>query len=89
MTGSDMLKIGAPFIAMGGVWVVRRAISGGYRAATGNNPPAADDLDVPMTRVIIFAAGVAVAAAVINVAVTRGVARAAAAQHREDPLVEA
>lgn len=76
MTGHDFMRIGAPLIAMGGVWIAQRALSGGYRAATGSEPPAADDLDVPVTRVIIFAASAAVIAAAINVVVTRQVAKA-------------
>ena len=51
MTGADVLKISAPIIAMGGVWVARKALSGGYQAATGNQPPSADDLDAPLSQV--------------------------------------
>ena len=66
MTGADVLKISAPLIAMGGVWVARKALAGGYQAATGNQPPSADDLDAPLTRVLVFAAGAAVVAALVN-----------------------
>lgn len=76
MTGADVLKISAPFIAMGGVWIANRVLTGGYQMATGNKPPTADDLDAPMSRVLVFAAGAAVVAALVNTVVTREVARA-------------
>ncbi len=85
MTSADVLKLSAPIIAMGGVWVARRALTGGYQLATGNQPPAADDLDAPMTRVLMFAAGAAVLAALVNTVVTREVARASVkAQAKEE-----
>jgi hypothetical protein len=76
VTGADVLKISAPIIAMGGVWVARKALSGGYQAATGNQPPSADDLDAPLSQVLMFAAGAAVVAALVNTIVTREVTRA-------------
>ncbi len=76
MTGADVLKITAPLIAMGGIWVARKVLSGGYEMATGNQPPQPEDLDAPMGRVIVFAAGAAVVAAVVNTVVTRQVAKA-------------
>lgn len=78
MTKTEVLKLTAPVIAMGGVFVSRKAITAGYQAATGSAPPTADDLDVPITHVILFAASAAVAAAIINTLITRGVARAVA-----------
>jgi Protein of unknown function (DUF4235) len=76
VTGADVLKISAPIIAMGGVWVARKALAGGYQAATGNQPPSADDLDAPLSSVLFFAAGAAVVAALVNTIVTREVTRA-------------
>lgn len=84
MTRTDVLRISAPIIAMGGVFLVRKAMTGGFQAATGSTPPQPDDLDASLTRVIVYAAGVAVAAAVINTLVQRGVAKAVARQ--EEPL---
>lgn len=76
MTGADVLKLSAPIIAMGGVWVAQRALTGGYRAATGHRPPSADDLDAPLSRVLVFAAGTAIVAALVNTIVTREVTKA-------------
>ena len=39
VTRTDVLRLSAPIIAMGGVWVARKALTGGYEAATGNQPP--------------------------------------------------
>lgn len=85
MTSADILKITAPLIAMGGVWVARRALNGSYALATGNQPPAADDLDAPLRNVLVYAAGAAVVAALVNTLVTREVARATVkAEARQD-----
>lgn len=84
MTRTDVLRIAAPVIAMGGVFIVRKAMTGGFQAATGSQPPKPDDLDESLTKVVLYTAGVAVAAAVINTLVQRGVAKAVARQ--EEPL---
>lgn len=84
MTRTDVLRLAAPIIAMGGVFLVRKAMTGGFQAATGSAPPKPDDLDESLTRVIVYAAGVAVATAVINTVVQRGVAKAVARQ--DEPL---
>ena len=86
MTRAEVFKLSAPFIAMGGVFVARRAMAKGFQATTGNEPPEPDNLDAPITQVILFAAGAAVAAAVINALIQRGVARAIA--RSEAPLPE-
>jgi hypothetical protein len=78
VTGKDFMRITAPLLAAGGVWLAQRALSDGYKAATGAPPPKADDLEAPMSRVLLFAAGAAMMAAVVNVVITRQVARAAA-----------
>ena len=75
MTGNDMLRMSAPLIAMAGVWVAQRALTGGYRSFTGEAPPTADDLSEPVSKVIIFSVSAAVVAAAVNVAVTRQVAK--------------
>lgn len=72
------MRIGAPLLAAGGVWVAQQAMTKGYRAAAGAPPPKADDLEAPFSRVILFAASAAVVAAVVNVVITRQVARASA-----------
>jgi len=76
VTRADVLRLSAPFLAMGGVWVAQKALTSGYRAATGNTPPTADDLDAPIARVLLYAAAGAMVAAIINTAVTRQVTRA-------------
>ena len=78
MTGKNLLRMGAPIIAAGGVWLAQQAISGGYKAVAGAPPPKADDLEAPMTRVLVYAAGAAVVAAVINVLISREDAKATA-----------
>ena len=78
MTGNDFMRFGAPLLAAAGVWAAQQAITHSYRAAAGSAPPKPDDLDAPITRVLLFAGGTAVVAAVVNVLITRGVARASA-----------
>lgn len=87
MTRTDVLRLSAPIIAMGGVFLMRKAMTGGFQAATGSAPPKPDDLDESLTRVLVYTAGLAVAAAVINTLVQRGVAKAVARQ--EEPLPSA
>ena len=78
MTRADALRLSAPFIAMGGVWLAQRALTGGYRAATGHTPPAADDLETPLRNVLLYAAAGAMVAAIVNTTVTRQVTKASA-----------
>jgi len=72
-----MLRVSAPLIAAGAVWVAGRALRSGYSAATGAPPPKPDDLDVPVLRVVLFAMATAAVTAVINVSIQRSVAKAA------------
>lgn len=78
MTRADVLRLSAPFIAMGGVWVTQKALTSGYRAATGTTPPTPDDLEAPIARVLLYATAGAMVAAIVNTVVTRQVARASA-----------
>ncbi len=75
MQNNEVLKMGAPLIAMGGVWVAQKAFAAVYRASTGNSVPKADDLDVPVTRVMLYASATAVVGAVVTVAVNRTIAK--------------
>ncbi len=80
MTKKELIRMGAPLLAAGGVWLAQQALSGGYRAAAGSSPPKADDTEAPMSRVLLYAAGAAMVAAVVNVVITRQIARATAPQ---------
>lgn len=80
MTRTDVFRISAPFIAMGGVWLVRRVVTAGYEATTGRDAPEAEDLHAPMVSVLVYAAGIAAGAAVVQALVTRQVAKASARQ---------
>ncbi len=82
MDRNDLLRIGAPIVAAGTVFIAGKVLRSGYSAMTGNEPPKPDDLDTPVTRVILFAVATAAVTAIINVSVQRGVARAA---HRAGP----
>lgn len=61
-------------------WCLARAaaLTGGYRAATGNTPPSADDLETPLRNVLLYAAAGAMVAAIVNTTVTRQVTKASA-----------
>lgn len=76
MTGKEVLKLGSPVIAMGAVWIAQKAMSFAYEKATGRPVPAADDLDVPVARVMVYATAAAVVGAVVTTGVNRAVAQA-------------
>ncbi|MDA9913156.1 DUF4235 domain-containing protein [Candidatus Nanopelagicales bacterium] len=77
MQNNEVLKIGAPLIAMGGVWVAQKALAAVYRASTGNDAPKADNLDAPVSRVIVYASATAVVGAVVTVAINRVIGKMA------------
>lgn len=78
MAGKDILRLSAPFIAMGGVWLAQQAMGAGYKAVTGRSAPNPDDLAVPLGKALLYATTTAIAAAVVNTLVTRGIAKATA-----------
>jgi len=71
-----MLRLGAPMLAAGTVFIAGKALRAGYTAATGTHPPKPDDLDAPVMRVVLFALATAAVTAIINVGIQRGVAKA-------------
>ena len=52
-------------------WAVRRTLESAYHVATGREPPTARDRDVPFGQVLAWAAAMAAAVAMANVAVDR------------------
>lgn len=85
MEREQLLRLGAPILAAGTVFLAGKIIQRGYEAATGSEPPQPDDPEAPMRRVIFYAVASAAASAVINAAVTRMVAKAG--QKQELPVV--
>lgn len=79
----EAYRVAAPFIAAGTVFVAGKAIRAGYQAVTGKKPPRPDDLDVPVSRVILFAVATAAVSAVINASMQRSVASAARRLNQE------
>ena len=63
-------------VQMVATWAVQRALSFGYRRLTGRDEPTARDADVPLRRILAWAAASAAAA---NVVVDRLVLRRRAA----------
>lgn len=61
----------APLAAMGATWGTRKVMGAVYSRRTGHQPPAADDLEIPMRHAILWAIGTAVVCAVIDVVITR------------------
>lgn len=80
MDKNDALRMAAPLVAAGTVWVAGKALRSGYAAATGAPPPAPDDLEAPVLRIVVFALATATVTTMINIAVQRGVATAIARQ---------
>ena len=77
MDRKETLRLATPLIAMGTVWVARKGFDVSYRTATGEDAPAPDDLDRPLTSVLIYAVGTSMVAAVVSVLVNRALTRAA------------
>lgn len=65
-----MLHLTATLVAFGATTLVRRALDGGYRRATGRPTPAAD-ASTSLGRALAWAALTAATAAVVEVAVLR------------------
>ena len=71
-----MLRMGAPMVAAGTVWLAAKALRAGYAQATGNPPPRPDDIEAPIVTVVIYAVAMASVSALINVGIQREVAKA-------------
>ena len=82
----SVMRIATPVIAAVAVWGASEALKAGYRAATGNPPPEAEDLEAPVIQVLTFSAAAAVLAAVVNTGITRGVAIATAPSDETEAL---
>jgi hypothetical protein len=69
------LSIRVMVVEMAATWAVQQALQIGYRRITGRTMPSALDEDVPLHRILRWAAVSAAAVAVANVAVDRLVLR--------------
>jgi hypothetical protein len=75
-TQSTVAKVVGLLVAGGTAWAARKAVSTAWRAATGHEPPAADDDgDAGLSEVIVAAAITGALAALARVLATRGTAR--------------
>lgn len=70
------LRMAAPLVALGASWAASKALSGAYRAITGDEPPVAEDRSVSLTRVLTWTIVTAATGAVIQMAVYRFASRA-------------
>ncbi len=77
------IRIATPLITVGAIWAVETGMKKAYQASTGNKPPAADDLEVSLARVIVYAGTTAAVVAVVKTVLQRQVAAASA---RAQPL---
>jgi hypothetical protein len=73
--GRGLAKLVAPIASLAAVWGVRKALDRVYRAGTGSAPPRASDPDVPLRRVVAWAAISAAALAAVTVVIDRATAR--------------
>ena len=69
------LSLRVMLVEMAATWAVQQALQIGYRRITGRTMPSALDRDVPLHRILRWAAVSAAAVAVTNVAVDRLVLR--------------
>ncbi|MBP7972437.1 MAG: DUF4235 domain-containing protein [Candidatus Nanopelagicales bacterium] len=61
----------APFAAMGVTWAARKGMAAVYTSRTGHPPPTADDREVSITRVLVWAITTAMVSATITVVINR------------------
>lgn len=71
-----VLKVAAPFVVLAATWAVDRALSSGYTAVTGKQPPNADDPNVRFPRALAWTLATATTAAVIQLVIYRAAAKA-------------
>lgn len=64
-------KFVTPILGLAVTWGVRRALDSAYRRSTGTGPPRAGDPEVPLAKVLMWAAMSAAVLAVANVVVDR------------------
>ncbi|MFA7267293.1 MAG: DUF4235 domain-containing protein [Candidatus Nanopelagicales bacterium] len=65
----------APLAAMGATWAVRRGLASAYAQRTGHVPPQADDTEVSLSSVLLWAVTTAAISVTIEVVITRYAAR--------------
>lgn len=56
---------------MGATWAVRKGLSSAYARRTGHVPPQADDAEVSLTSVLLWAVTTAAISVTIEVVITR------------------
>jgi len=61
----------APLAAVGATWVARKGMTKAYEDKTGHVPPKADDREIPLSKVIMWAVASAMVAATIDVIINR------------------
>lgn len=70
-----MQKLIAPAISMGLTWAARKAMTSLYEKRTGQEPPSASDQNVPIGKVLVWAAVTAVVSTAIDTIVNRTVSK--------------
>lgn len=70
-----VLKIAAPFVVLAATWAADRALSAGYTAVTGKQPPNADDRAVSFSRALAWTLATATTGAVIQLVIYRAASK--------------
>lgn len=65
----------APAVTMGLTWAARRAMNNAYERRTGQEPPAAGDMNMPLGKVLLWSAAMAVVATAIDTIVSRTITK--------------
>lgn len=76
----------APIVSFGATWLVRRAIVRMYEGRTGNDAPSVNDLDMPLSKVLLWSATTAIATTVVDVLIARGAAYLAERQEAGEAI---
>ena len=73
MVPTQVVRMVAPFAALGVTWLARRSLETAYTATTGNDLPRASDPDTPLRTALFWAIATTSIVAVTNVMVDRWV----------------
>jgi len=73
MVPVQVVKMVAPFAALGVTWAASKALESAYTASTGNPLPRASDPDTPLRTALFWAIATTSVVAITNVMVDRWV----------------
>lgn len=70
-------RVVTPLVTTGAAWATRKGMNAAYAARHDGSVPTAEDTSVPFRQVLFWSLATAVVAALVNVAISQGMARLA------------